>query len=103
MGLDSAQNDALECVRLIRGEAKKGIFMETTDKLPREKGTIGIREIVKSINSGKVKRIIIASNCPGQIAKKIPGSVEVKVFAGNQKELGTKLGKPFPVSAVGYS
>ena len=84
-------------------ERNGGDDMETMDKLPKEKGTIGIREIVKSINSGKVKKVIIANNCPGQIAKKIPDSAEVKMFAGSQKELGTKLGKPFPVSAVGYA
>ncbi len=95
--------------------------METVDSLPKQAGIIGLREIVKGINSGKVKSVIIAKNCPEVLSGKIvgllntsqivsseehgklPKSAEVKVFSGNQKELGTKLGKPFPVSAVGYS
>jgi ribosomal protein L30E len=77
--------------------------MKTIDNLPKSNGTIGIREIVKSINSGAVKKVIIAKNCPESVRGKIPGNVEVEMFSGNQKELGTKLGKPFPVSAVGYN
>ena len=29
-------------------------------------------------------------------------SVEIVGFAGDQAELGTKIGKPFPVALVGY-
>lgn len=75
---------------------------EKTDDIPNEKGVIGMREIVKGINSEEVKEVIIANNCPENLIEKIPKSTKVKIFSGNQKELGTKLGKPFPVSAVGY-
>lgn len=78
--------------------------MELIDKLPAKKGIIGEKEIVKSIKAGKVKRVIVAKNCPDFLIEKIRKEVgvEIQVFNGDRKELGTKLGKPFFVSVVGY-
>lgn len=71
-------------------------------KLPEKKGVIGKREIGAAIKAGKVKTVIIANNCPGFLVQTL-GKVKVEKFAGNQRELGTKLGKPFPVAMVGYA
>lgn len=76
--------------------------MEKTSKLPEQKGIIGTREIAKAVKIGKVKRIIVAKNCPEDLIKKIDDGIFMQMFDGNQKELGTKLGKPFPVAMVGY-
>lgn len=77
--------------------------METIAKLPAKKGIIGPREIAKAIDAGKVKTVIAAKNCPlGLIEKMKSKKVKVEVFEGNEKELGTKLGKPFHVAIVGY-
>ena len=62
--------------------------------------TIGTREIAKGIKSGKVKKVVVARNCPQSIIKKL-GDVKMEVFEGDQIQLGTKLGKPFPVAMVG--
>lgn len=70
-------------------------------QLPAKKGIIGVREIAKAINAGKVKRVIIAGNCPDFLLNKISGAV-IEKFDGNQKQLGTKLGKPFAVAMAGY-
>lgn len=69
-------------------------------KLPTGKFVIGTREIIKNINNGKVKKVIVARNYPESLIKKI--NADVEIFDGDQKELGTKLGKPFPVAMVGY-
>ncbi|MFH0832393.1 MAG: ribosomal L7Ae/L30e/S12e/Gadd45 family protein [Candidatus Aenigmatarchaeota archaeon] len=69
-------------------------------KLPAGKFVIGTREIIKNINSGKVTKVIVAKNCPEFLIKKI--SVGVEIFDGDQKDMGTKLGKPFPVAMIGY-
>lgn len=77
--------------------------METVNKLPSETPTIGSRQISKGIEAGDVKHVVIASNCPDWLQKNFekPG-INVEQFAGDQKALGTALGKSFPVAAVGY-
>ncbi len=75
--------------------------MDIISKLPAKKGVIGPREISKGIAAGKIKLVVAASNCPAGLMEKMK-SVDVKMFEGNEKELGTKLGKPFHVAVVGY-
>lgn len=77
--------------------------METIAKLPEKKGVIGTREILKEITAGRVKHVVFASNCPSFIIEKMPKEVKMEIFEGDQKQLGTKLGKPFTVAAVGYT
>lgn len=77
--------------------------MATITKLPAKAGIIGPREISKAIDAGKVKTVIAAKNCPSELLEKMKSrNVKVEVFEGDQKELGTKLGKPFHVAIVGY-
>jgi large subunit ribosomal protein L30e len=66
---------------------------------------IGTREIIKHINAGKIKKVLVAKNCPEELVKKIQdtGNVEIEVFNGDQSQLGTKLGKPFPIAMVGVT
>jgi len=72
-------------------------------KLPEKKGIIGVKEIVKAIDNGKVKIVIVANNCPGFLIDKIKGKgVNIDVFDGDEERLGTALGKPFPIAMVGY-
>ncbi len=82
--------------------------LQTTTKLPSGKAVIGVREIMKSIKAGKAKKIVFASNCPDFLVDKIKDLREsqklgMEKFAGDSRELGTKLGKPFPVSMVAFS
>lgn len=62
---------------------------------------IGTKEILKA---GKnLEKIIIAKNCPNEIREKLTTlNVKIEEFNGDEKELGIKIGKPFPVAAVGY-
>jgi len=72
-------------------------------KLPEKKGIIGIREIVKAIEKGKVKNVIAANNCPVELIDRIKEKgVEIDIFVGDEQRLGTALGKPFPIAMVGY-
>ena len=75
--------------------------METVTKLPDKKGIIGTKEVASAIRSGRVKRVVVANNCPDFLVKKL-GKVKVETFDGDQRDLGTKLGKPFAVAMVGY-
>lgn len=78
-------------------------MMEVIEKLPAKKNIIGTKEISKGIRAGKVKTVIVANNCPEFLIKKIASEgVDVKMFSGDQGNLGTRLGKPFPVAMVGY-
>ena len=76
--------------------------MDSITVLPEKPKTIGSREIVKSINNGKVKSVVVAANCPKELVSKLPAAFDVKMFEGDQHQLGIKLGLPFPVSMVGY-
>ncbi len=65
---------------------------------------IGPREIKKAIKSGSVTSVIAAKNCPKSLIESInKEGIEVKMFQGDQKDLGTHIGKPFPVAVVGTS
>ena len=82
-------------------------WIEIVDKLPEQKCVIGTTEVIKAAKSGKVKLIIAADNCPQFLKDKVTsseigGNVEMKRFTGDQADLGTRLGKPFPVAIVGY-
>jgi len=76
--------------------------MKVISKLPKANGIIGVREIIKGIEAGKIKNVVIAKNCPEFLKEKIPSNVKIEIFNGDQKQLGTALGKPFPVAMVGY-
>lgn len=81
--------------------------IKTVDKLPAGNGVIGVREIQKGIKSGEIKRVIIASNCPDWLLDKITGaegasSATLERFSGNERELGTVLGKSFATAMVGF-
>ena len=55
------------------------------------------------MKGGKVKKVVIAKNCPDFLVKKLKnlGSVEIENFDGDQIQLATKLGKPFPIAMYG--
>jgi ribosomal protein L30E len=77
--------------------------METITKLPEKKGVVGAREIVKAARAGKIKHVVVAANCPEFLLSSLQGlNVNVEKFEGDESQLGTKLGKPFPVAMVGY-
>ncbi len=68
-----------------------------------KKITIGQREIVKAIKTGELRKVLVAKNCPSFLLDKLKNlDVEIKQFEGNQRDLGTHLGKPFPVAMAGY-
>ena len=65
---------------------------------------IGPKEIKKAIKSGSIINITVAKNCPKSLIDSIKKEgIEVKMFSGDQKELGTHIGKPFPVAVVGQT
>ncbi len=71
-----------------------------TAKQTDKKMIIGAKEISKGIKNGTVKKVVVAKNCPKQLVEKL-GNVKIEVFDGDQAQLGTKIGKPFPVAMVG--
>jgi ribosomal protein L30E len=82
---------------------KKGIVMDVITKLPEKKGIVGTKQIVKAAQSGKIKHIIVAANCPQNLLVKLDGlNVKKERFDGDESTLATKLGKTFPVAMVGF-
>ncbi|MBI4895366.1 MAG: ribosomal L7Ae/L30e/S12e/Gadd45 family protein [Candidatus Aenigmarchaeota archaeon] len=63
---------------------------------------IGPREIKKAVKEGVVTNVLAAKNCPSNLIEDLKKEgVDVKMFHGDQKELGTHIGKPFAVAIVG--
>lgn len=77
------------------------VTKQTDKKSKEEKMLIGTKEISRGIKSGTVKKVVVAKNCPKKLLSKL-GNVKVETFSGDQVQLGTKLGKPFPVAMVGF-
>ncbi len=68
--------------------------------------TIGLREVMKKLKSGKLKLIIIASNCPENIKSELEyysklSETKLEIFDGTGRDLGVFCGKPFPVTVIG--
>lgn len=67
---------------------------------------IGAREVLKAMEKGEIKRVVIAKNAPEDIKKKIievASTKNIEVEEGDDElKLGTTVGKPFPVAVVGY-
>ena len=62
---------------------------------------VGSKQACKSVESGKAKLVIIASNCPEDVAEAArSGKSAVHSFKGNNSVLGAACGKPFPISMV---
>lgn len=77
--------------------------MDVITKLPEKKGLVGAREVARAAKAGKVAHVVVASNCPDFLLASFSGlNVRIDRFDGDQAQLGTKLGKPFPVAMVGF-
>lgn len=67
---------------------------------------IGTREILKDIEKGIVEKVILASNAPEQIRQAVNSAAEKKKVPvesnGDEVQLATSIGKPFPVASVAY-
>jgi large subunit ribosomal protein L30e len=85
--------------------------VSTVEDLIREivrsgKVVIGFRRSVKNAKIGKVKALIVAQKIPGEMLSEILyiakiGDLPVIMFRGGSIDLGTLVGKPFPVSTIG--
>lgn len=67
---------------------------------------IGTREIMKAMEKGEIEKVIVASNAPEEIKQKLFDVAQKKNVTveedGDEIKLATKVGKPFPIAAVGY-
>ncbi len=66
---------------------------------------VGTRGVLKFLSQGRVEKVFLASNAPSEIRDRVmeaakQAQVEVVAFEGNELELGTKFGKPFPVACA---
>ncbi len=58
----------------------------------------GLAETKKSIKKGEARLVVVANNCPEQIA--VGQNPKVLVFEGTNVELGSACGKPFAIAAL---
>ena len=57
----------------------------------------GLRTVRQTAKAGKARLVVVASNCPEDVAGLGP---KVLRFGGTNAELGAACGKPFSVSAL---
>lgn len=70
------------------------------------KVVIGYRRASKMLKLGRLKAVILAEGSPRSIASDIEyyarlGGVPLVIYKGSSMDLGSLLGKPFPVSVIG--
>ncbi len=66
---------------------------------------LGVRDSLRSINSGESKLIVVASNTPMDVSLDVKrraklAGIPVYVFEGTSMELGSASGRPYPVSVM---
>jgi len=62
---------------------------------------IGANRTVDAATNGSAKMVILASNCPEEIKKKVQETnVPVLEYEGTSVELGPVCGKPFTIAAM---
>jgi large subunit ribosomal protein L30e len=75
------------------------------EALKENKVIIGTGRTSKYLKLGKVKMIVMASNCPDEIRKDMEqytklGEVKLEKFDGTAKQLGVFCGKPFSIATL---
>lgn len=62
---------------------------------------IGANRTVDAAENGSAKMVVLASNCPADIKKKVQETnVQVLEYEGTSVELGPVCGKPFTIAAM---
>jgi large subunit ribosomal protein L30e len=75
------------------------------EALKEKKVILGTGRTVKYLKLGKVKMIVMASNCPDEVRKDLEqytklGEVKLEKFDGTSKQLGVFCGKPFSIATL---
>jgi len=62
---------------------------------------VGAKRTVDAAADGSAKMVVLASNCPEEIKKKVQATnVPVLEYEGTSVELGPVCGKPFTIAAM---
>ena len=82
------------------------IYEELKLKDKEGKLIFGADQTLKNIKKGKIKRVVLASNCPKELEEKIKyysklQNFEVIKSEFDREELGKSLGKAFLVAVLG--
>ncbi|HIQ50840.1 MAG TPA: 50S ribosomal protein L30 [Nautiliaceae bacterium] len=87
--------------------AKEDTIYEELKLRSREgKLIFGADQTLKNIKKGKIKRVVLASNCPKELEEKIRYYSKIQGFdiiksEFDREELGKLLGKAFLVAVIG--
>jgi ribosomal protein L30E len=79
---------------------------EVRDAIKEDRAVLGTKSVIRGIKTGKVVKVIHASNAPGSTIKDLnhytsASGLAVQGFEGNSHQLGETCGKPFSVILVG--
>ncbi len=82
------------------------ISSEIKTALAENKAVIGANSVKKMLRAGRLKVVVLASNCPENIKDDIMhysklAAAKVENFESTGKELGIICGKPFSIAVLG--
>ena len=75
------------------------------EALNEKKVILGSKRTIKYLKLGKVKKIVIANNCPEEVRKDLEhytklSEIKMEKFDGTAKQLGIFCGKPFSIATL---
>jgi len=74
-------------------------------KLIKDKNVVvGEREIIKNLRSGKLEKVLVASNCKAKDTIEKYASLsgtDVSVFPFSREEIGVICKRPYPIAVLG--
>ena len=85
--------------------AEKSVNEQIKEAIASNNAIIGTRNVLKSIKTGELESVVLASNCPDEVKKDVihyskVGGTTVNEFNGTGKDLGTFCGKPFSIAVL---
>ena len=80
---------------------------EIKEALKQKEVIFGTNEVIKKLRTGKLKKVIVASNCKKDVVDSIEyyaglGKVDVVKLEQNNEQLAIACKKPFNISVIGY-
>jgi len=84
------------------------VVAELKKLVSSEKVVFGTEETLKFLRQGKLKKVILASNCDPSVRADVErycrlGSIEFVVITQTNEEIGVVCRKPFAISVVGIT
>ncbi len=81
------------------------LSIDISEAIKKKRLVIGLDSVIRAIKSGAAEKVVVASNCGVDARADVESysgmsGIEVEVFPGSSRELGTLCRKPFCISVL---